>query len=55
MCFSLNANRRGFYSHKKYVNPSHIIVYVEHIYCTTGSHLCEMYLKSIRNMCDTLT
>ena len=22
---------------------------------TTGSHLCEMYLKSIRNMCDTLT
>ena len=30
MYFSLNVNRRGFYSHKKYmymyVNPSHIIV-----------------------------
>ena len=25
MYCSLNVNRRGFYSHKKYINPSHSV------------------------------
>ena len=33
-----------------YGSTNHLIFAI-----TTGSHLCEMYLKSIRNMCETLT